>query len=221
MLRWGRIEASGGFLLLTATLYYLDGDGVVAWALLACALHELGHYAAVRLLGGRVEFLRLTCVGAEMRLSARRMLTPGRQLLAVLAGPAVNLLLALLGARAAEWAGERAYLFAGLNLALGVFNLLPVEQLDGGRALKSLLVLLGMGRGAEQAAQLSSLALAGALAVGGSVLLLEGKANVTLPLTGVWLLLSAARASRNSAPAPGGRPRRERRTDRGAGCGRI
>ena len=68
MLRWGRIEASGGFLLLTATLYYLDGDGVVAWALLACALHELGHYAAVRLLGGRVEFLRLTCVGAEMRL---------------------------------------------------------------------------------------------------------------------------------------------------------
>ena len=66
-----------------------------------------------------------------------------------------------------------------------------------------------------------TLGLAGALAVGGSVLLLEGKANVTLPLTGVWLLLSAARASRNSAPAPGGRPRRERRTDRGAGCGRI
>ena len=80
MLRWSHLEISGGFLLLTAALYYLDSSGVVPWARAACTLHELGHVAAVRLLGGRVSMLRLTCVGAELRLSARYPLGAGRQL---------------------------------------------------------------------------------------------------------------------------------------------
>ena len=143
MLRWSHLEISGGFLLLTAALYYLDSSGVVPWALAACTLHELGHVAAVRLLGGRVSMLRLTCVGAELRLSARYPLGAGRQLLAALAGPAVNLLLAPAVAGAAARWGEGAFLFAGLNLALGAFNLLPVAQLDGGRALFALMALLG------------------------------------------------------------------------------
>ena len=45
-MRLGRVEVTGGFLLLTAWLNYLDRQGVVPLALLACALHELGHWAA-------------------------------------------------------------------------------------------------------------------------------------------------------------------------------
>lgn len=39
MLRWRRVEISGGALLMLAALYYLDGQGVLPLALLACALH--------------------------------------------------------------------------------------------------------------------------------------------------------------------------------------
>ena len=53
-MRLGRVEVTGGFLLLTAWLNYLDRQGVVPLALLACALHELGHWAALRALGARV-----------------------------------------------------------------------------------------------------------------------------------------------------------------------
>lgn len=191
MLRWRRLEVSGGFLLLTAALYYLDSSGVVPWALAACALHELGHVLAIRLLGGRVSLLRLTCVGAELRLSARYPLSAGRQALAALAGPAVNVLLALAAAGMAVWWGEGAFLFAGLNLALGVFNLLPVVQLDGGRALCAALALLGAGERAETVLRALSLALACGLALGGCVLFLKGAVNVTLPLTALWLLIAA------------------------------
>ncbi len=69
MLRWKRVEISAGALLLGAALYYLDEQGVLLMAFCACALHELGHWLVIRALGGRVTALRITCVGAEMRLS--------------------------------------------------------------------------------------------------------------------------------------------------------
>ena len=190
MLRWKRVEISGSFLLLAAGLYYLDSGGILPWALAACGVHELGHYLAIRLLGGQVSLLRLTCVGAEMRLSARAPLGPGRQILTALAGPATNLFLALVLARRAAQLGAELWLFAGLNLTLGAFNLLPVAQLDGGRIVQNLLILLGAGEIAERAVQWASLILAGTLAVAGSLLLLQGKVNGTLPLTALWLLLS-------------------------------
>lgn len=188
MLRWRKVEISGGFLLLAAGLYYLDSQGVVLWAALAAALHELGHYLVIRLFGGRVTVLRLTCVGAEMVLSARRPLSVPGQLCAALAGPAVNLALAFSVARLAE--GERGFLFAGLNLALGLFNLLPAAQLDGGRALRCVLLLLGWEERASRVVRAVSAGLALLLAAAGAFALGRG-GNVTLLLTALWLLGAA------------------------------
>ena len=127
-MRLGRVEVSAGCLLLLAWLNYWDTQGVVPLALAACLLHELAHYGALRLAGAGVRRVRLTAVGAEMEVEGA--LSYGGDCLAALAGPGCNLLLALGFCR---W--ERGRLFAGLNLALGCFNLLPVGRLDGGRAL--------------------------------------------------------------------------------------
>lgn len=120
---------------MVAALIYLDGQGVVLRVLLACVLHELGHWTAVRLLGGRVQALRLTAVGAEMVLDSGRALSYGREAAAAFAGPAVNLLLAWVSAQTGR------YLFAGINLCLGLINLLPIRRLDGARVLYCLLSL--------------------------------------------------------------------------------
>lgn len=128
MLRWKRVEISAGALLLGAALYYLDEQGVLLMAFCACALHELGHWLVIRALGGRVTALRITCVGAEMRLSARCPLGYWQQIAAALAGPAVNLLAARM---AAGLGTEGAYCFAGLNLALAAFN--PAARCPTGR----------------------------------------------------------------------------------------
>lgn len=132
------ISVSPGFFLLWALLIFFDGEGVAPWAVLACGLHEVAHVLAFRAAGGRISLLRLTMFGAELAGEDRAGLSYGGELLAVLAGPGINLLLAMVGARG----GERYYLFAGLNLCLGLFNLLPLPGLDGGRAIGILFHML-------------------------------------------------------------------------------
>lgn len=185
----GKLEISGGFALAMALLYYLDRDGIVPWVLAACAAHELGHWWAIRRLGGRVTRLRLSCAGAELRLSAARPLAPGRMILAALAGPAVNGALAVLAARLARLgAGERLYLFAGLNLGLGCFNLLPAGWLDGGRVLNGVFAVLGREEAGHRAVELCSLAAAALLgAVGACLFWQSGGRNFTLLIAALWM----------------------------------
>ena len=92
---------------------------------------------------------------------------------------------------AAVGLGEDFYVFAGLNLGMACFNLLPVAPLDGGRALRSLAALLWSGALGERLVQLSSLAVSLALTVGGGVLVLRGRANFTLLITACWLLAAS------------------------------
>lgn len=178
-MRLGRVEVSAGCLLLLAWLNYWDTQGVVALGLLACLLHELAHYGALRLAGAGVHRVRLTAVGAEMEVEGN--LSYGWDCLAALSGPGCNLLLALLCCRQ-PW----GRLFAGLSLALGCFNLLPVGRLDGGRALYAgLAAAFGPGMAGTVCRWVEGVAGA-ALAAAGVCFFCLGR-NVTLLLVALWI----------------------------------
>lgn len=182
-MRLGRVEATGGFFLLLAWLNYLDTQGLVPMAMTACALHELGHFLTLRRLGGRVRLIRLTAAGAEMVLS--RPLGYWQEGLTALAGPGVNLLLALLFC---AWPGGTV--FAGLNLVLACFNMLPAGRLDGGRALYCTLALLAGPEWAGRIGRCLDGIWAAVLLVCGALLARFG-GNITLLLVSLWLLTAA------------------------------
>lgn len=122
--------------LLLALFVLLSSPLLLGALLLAALTHELGHCAMLRWLRARVTAVRITAMGAEMRIEGR--LSYGGEVLAAAAGPAVNLLLApLLAYGGRLW--EMLYLFAGTQLVLGLFNLLPILPLDGGSMLWNLL----------------------------------------------------------------------------------
>ena len=111
-----RVRCGPGFLLLLALLALMDGgEAVLPWAALAAAVHELGHYAAVRLQGGAVKELRLSLSGGALVLDRRRPLSYAGELAAILSGPGASLLLAQAAARLGD-GGEGSSLLAGLSV---------------------------------------------------------------------------------------------------------
>jgi Zn-dependent protease len=126
---------SGGVLLLSLAV----GVSLVV----SVALHEIGHALVARAAGAHVDYIALTLWGGHTTYRARRVGALPSVLIS-LAGPAVNLVIAIgaaLAERAAPGGGSSHLLtmVSSLNWALAVFNVLPGLPMDGGRALESLL----------------------------------------------------------------------------------
>ena len=126
MWSWRKLSVTWGAVGLLALALFAGAGEVLPVVALAALCHELGHLTALALVKAKIERIRLTAFGAEIRADTR-YLPYGREIFCTLAGPAVNLVLAVVLARAAG-----NYLLAGANLFLGVFNLLPLPSLDGG-----------------------------------------------------------------------------------------
>ena len=156
------------FLLLTCPPRWL------AASILAAAFHELCQWGAIWLWGGQALSFRAGARGAVLEVAE---LSPWREALAAAAGPVGSLLLLLFGG-----------VFPSLalcGLGQGLFNLLPVFPLDGGRILFRILEALGLGKQAEKiTAAVSWLTLG---AVGGGCVLLGA------PLAALFILPLALR----------------------------
>lgn len=184
MWRSGKLTVTWGFAAMLALALLAGAGSVVPLVALSALCHELGHLGALRLAGAAVESVHLTAFGAEIRADTR-YLPYGREILCTLAGPAVNLMLALVLARVT---GD--YVLAGANLLLGLFNLLPIPSLDGGRTLLLLVswaadpaaadcVCRAVGRGCSLA--LTAAALLLTLWHGAGLFLLLGALGTLLP----------------------------------------
>ncbi len=143
-------------LMICALLGFLWGanSGLLAGLALAILfflsifLHECGHAFAAEWQNVRVYEMELDGMGGRVRHQGGANDRSG--LWITLAGPLVNLALAVLGqVLAGFWLVDGVDIFAALsrvNLLLAVFNLLPIVPLDGGYILYRILRLMGIGR---------------------------------------------------------------------------
>ena len=117
-----RVQPSAYF-LLAEWILLLPLDWLIA-ALLAAAVHELGHLAAISVFGIRPEFISIGDAGARI---CTKPLDGRTEFFCAAAGPAASLLLLSLCRFFPK--------LAICGMVQGMFNLIPVHPMDGGRML--------------------------------------------------------------------------------------
>lgn len=122
-------------------------------AVFACVvLHELGHSLTAMRFGVKVHRILLLPIGGMAQFD-RIPREPLKELAITVAGPAVNfalfgILFFLLGSFSIDHVTalplglrQLGYSLAAINLVMGVFNLIPVFPMDGGRIFRAFLAM--------------------------------------------------------------------------------
>lgn len=140
------------------TTAVIQGIGFVLILFTCVVMHEFGHALTARRFGIKTQRITLLPIGGVASME-KMPDDPKQEILVAIAGPAVNVVIALL-----IWLGLRAssidiptmeqapdvlftsgshllYNVMVINLVLAIFNLLPAFPMDGGRVLRGALAL--------------------------------------------------------------------------------
>jgi Zn-dependent protease/CBS domain-containing protein len=125
-------------------LYWLIGAATALLLFISVLIHELAHSLVAKAKGIPVTSITLFILGGVSNLEEEPQ-KAGQEFIMAFAGPATSLFLALVlwlitFAVTTEGPGFAILVFLWyMNLALGIFNLLPGFPMDGGRVLRSII----------------------------------------------------------------------------------
>ena len=122
------------FFAVIALFLLFDTTGFGIMALAACAMHELAHMLVMAVFGISPD--EITFYGAGIRITSAQTeyAKPAVKALILSAGCAANFVLTVI-----FWHSGQ-YEIAAINLFTGLFNLLPIGELDGAELLKTALI---------------------------------------------------------------------------------
>jgi Zn-dependent protease/CBS domain-containing protein len=158
---------------------------------LSILLHEISHSIVARRYGIAVSGITLFVFGGVSNLT-KEPETSRQEFLIAIVGPLTSLALALLFAVGyialspiEEGAGGVSANLAMINLAIGIFNLIPGFPLDGGRVLRSAFWAQkrSLVNATRAAARVGTVVAYGIMALGVAAFFLGS------PITGIWFLL--------------------------------
>lgn len=182
------LSVSVYFAAMIALCFAAGSVAQIGLGLFFAALHELGHLAAMSLCKAKPSRVCLTAAGVRIERAPGLSLGFGQEIAIALAGPAVSLVLGGLCAAAyLARPGELLLTCAAINLGFGLFNLLPVRQLDGGRVLYFALCRRGSESAASRICFGVSLLCLFAGTAGAALLCLRQGLNVSLVVAVVYL----------------------------------
>ena len=165
-------------------MFTLDPGSLTVWCTAASLMHEAGHFLAIYAFGHKPSAIRAGIFGVCVVQNPHIPASSVESMIISLSGPAVN---------AASFA--IIYFTVGMtsaaivHLTLAVFNLLPVESLDGGQALFHLLTIFTKEKTASRTVTVVSVIVLLPLAAAGFYILIKSGYNFTLLAVSIYLCL--------------------------------
>ena len=144
LLTWSLAEGSirSLFPSWSGTQLFIAGAALAIVFFASVLAHELSHAILARRFGMRVHGITLFIFGGATELDGDATRARDEAIVAV-AGPATSVLiggvLLVAGRIASGPVGDLVGWLGGINIALGVFNMLPGFPLDGGRVLRAII----------------------------------------------------------------------------------
>lgn len=169
------------FFAVLALYLLLDDSGFGLAALAACAMHETAHFIAMAIFGLPVE--QLTLYGAGIRITSSRIeyAKPLHKAVILGAGCAVNFAAAFVFWMLGEYAA------CAVNLFTGIFNLLPIGELDGAGLLK--MIMVGCCRAEKIDVIMRNASIISAAVCVAAVFIVGGGVPLTLIITALYIIV--------------------------------
>ena len=124
-------------LSLLAAGFYFDSGGLLRFAVISACIHEMGHIIAYIILCRRLPKIKTSALGFSLDVKGENF-TILRENILLISGPLANFIVALAGYYYLQLnVSYSGYFFVAENLLMGIFNLLPVGFLDGGKITKN------------------------------------------------------------------------------------
>ena len=184
--RGSKVSVSFFFFVTVCVALVLDVTDTAVLALCAAAVHECGHLFCMLCFGERPSHIWVAPFG----LSITRFSCGGyrREIYIALAGPLANVFVAaVLSAIMLVCHIPQLLKPVLVNLALALFNFIPVEPLDCGRAVRCWLMCRMNTVRAEKTVFVIGVMFLVPLLAAGFYVLIKSKYNITLLLASVYL----------------------------------
>lgn len=165
-------------------------------------LHEGTHVFTAKLLGYNIENIEIFPFGGVARIEERFGINPQHEIMIAASGPIFNLIMVCISYYLMSifaLSNEVFIFFMYSNLIIGVFNLLPIIPLDGGRIIRAYLAyLIGLKKGTKLVVILSKLICVG-LFLWGCYGIKYNKQNIYFSLLAIFIYIAAHKEEKMAA----------------------
>ncbi|QXM05766.1 M50 family metallopeptidase [Crassaminicella indica] len=161
---------------------------------LVVLLHEGAHVFVAKLFGYRIDKVEIFPFGGVAAIEENLVMYPKHEIIIAASGPIFNFIIVfisynMLGSLYASFDGFVFFVYA--NLMIGLFNLLPVIPLDGGRMIRAYLAYLIGFKKATNIVVILSKGISCLLFLWGCYMIKFNKLNIYLPLLAIFLYTAA------------------------------
>lgn len=185
------IELSFVLVAVFAIIVISDTSQRLICCFLSALFHEAGHIATMCKLGKKPKKIICQLFNIKIIDDSRAIYSYKTDLLVVLSGITVNFFLSIFSFIFYHISNMELLLtFSIVNLLTGLFNLLPVSNLDGGQAIYLILSQKFTDETANKIIDVLTVLLIFPISIAGFIVLFNSKYNFSLLLISVYLIIT-------------------------------